>query len=439
LLATLSAAALVAGVLATAAPASAAAGDPKMLGALQTEFQSGPLPHIEKNASGTDYWADWYGKLFTNDGEVCPTGTTRSNLVAVDTATGQPLAATIASTFRANVGYGDSGDGWTQNARTSIQRLGGYASSTANAFPGNYFTAGGTFEIRHTCQTDTAYNPAVDKYFGVTIVMQPGGAWAVSKGSVEPPVKIETQTTVAAAGTTTTSTTLTATVTPAEATGTVQFKQDGVNVEAPATVTNGTASISVSTLVPATTYSFTAEYSGDTAHEASTATAHSVTTATVVDSATPDVNVTVPAAEPVVPGPSGLTISAKPGAITLTGGTRREGEVWSATGPLGAVTVKDDRRDASKGGWTLNGSSSEFVSGADKIAPSALGWTPSKASGPGELGGAAQSLATDQKLASGVASAESNVTTTVGAELELKVPATAPAGIYKAKLTLTLI
>lgn len=66
---------------------------------------------------------------------------------------------------------------------------------------------------------------------------------------------------------------VTATVTPAEATGTVQFKIDGVNTGSPVTVTAGTAQAVPITDLPPGNYTVGAEYSGDATHSASSATA----------------------------------------------------------------------------------------------------------------------------------------------------------------------
>ncbi|MFG6446481.1 Ig-like domain repeat protein [Microbacterium sp. P07] len=290
-----------------------------------------------------------------------------------------------------------------------------------------------------------------DRYFSETIVLDIAGAgsgvipnaWHV-KDRTAPPTKESTTTTLAAAGTTANSTTLTATVAPAGVTGSVQFAQNGVNIQAPAPVTAaGTASISVSGLTAATAYSFTAQYSGDTTHQASASAAYAVTTlpaVTPVEMVTTEIGVNVPP----VPStqPTGLKIETKPvPKVTLANGSpRTEGQDWVATGSLEAVTVNDDRRTATTG-WTLSGSASAFKAGTNEIGADKLSWAPAEVGTThGDAGAPATNLSAAKELARGTAATgQSNVKTTVGAQLSLTVPSGAVAGDYTSTLTLTLI
>lgn len=256
--------------------------------------------------------------------------------------------------------------------------------------------------------------------------------------------KTATTTELASSNVTQTSATLTATVAPGDATGTVQFTQGGTAIGSPVPVAGGTATYSVSGLTAGTTYAFTAEYSGDATYAASTG-AVSVTTEAipVQDSSDSSVGVAVPTA--TTPAPTGLKMSAKPGAVTLTGPTTRTaGEVWTATGELGTVTVNDDRQSAGTP-WTLNGRISKLTSGSNEIAASNVGWKPAKVGdGNGTAGAEVAAsvdggLGSDKPLATGTGSATANVTTSVGATITLNTPADAPAGDYTATLTLTLI
>ncbi|MDR2253984.1 MAG: hypothetical protein LBD97_09065 [Bifidobacteriaceae bacterium] len=162
------------------------------------------------------------------------------------------------------------------------------------------------------------------------------------------------------------------------------------------------------------------------------------------DSAESDLTLDLPE-EAIPTQATGLKITVKPGSTALSGPTARiQGQPWQATGRLGEVTVNDDRRDAAAGAWTLNGRASDFVSDADTIAATNLGWAPVKISGAGAAGpavtpGTGSGLATDQALATGTASATEDVTTVVAADLTLNVPTGTPGGSYKATLTLTLI
>ncbi|MDR2453131.1 MAG: hypothetical protein LBD51_00935 [Bifidobacteriaceae bacterium] len=164
------------------------------------------------------------------------------------------------------------------------------------------------------------------------------------------------------------------------------------------------------------------------------------------DAAESDIDLDVP--EEVVPtAPSGLKITVKPGATTLTGPVSRvQGTAWQATGALDNVTVSDDRRDADAPGWTLNGRVSQFTSPTttDVIPSTNLGWTPALVAGAGAAGpavapGVGAGLAAERVLAYGEASANEAVETTVTAALALNVPSGVAAGSYKASLTLTLI
>ncbi|WP_375385426.1 Ig-like domain repeat protein [uncultured Microbacterium sp.] len=268
-----------------------------------------------------------------------------------------------------------------------------------------------------------------------------GDTWRIV--DVAGPTKTATTTTLASSEVTQTGATLTATVAPNEATGTVQFKKDGSAIGTPAAVSGGIATTTLTDLTAATAYAFTAEYSGDATHEASAGSV-GVTTQAVpsVDTSESTVGVTVPTA--ATPTPTGLKISVKPQAITLTGSTQRTvGQTWEASGELGTVEVKDDRQITS-GSWTLNGRVSALSNGDSSISASNVGWTPTKVSGAGTAGAAVTAgenggLTGDKPLATGTASTTPNVTTQIGAGITLKTPADAPAGNYTGTITLTLI
>jgi hypothetical protein len=316
--------------------------------------------------------------------------------------------------------------------------------SFASYFSGVGFTnwTDGEVTLVYTCDDSVLpannYVIGASRYFSVTLhVDKAANTWSVEA----PAEKTATTTSLAASGVTATAATLTATVDPAAATGTVTFTKDGAAIGSPATVTGGTATIQVSDLSPATTYTFGATYSGDTTY-ATSAGSTTATTIAAAATATPSV-----AVQPAVTAtdPTGLTLSVASSAVTLTGPTARtQGEVWTATGALGEVTVKDDRRNASAGGWTLNGKVGAFTAGAGSIAAANLGWAPEKVSGAGTAGaavtaGADGGLSADRPLATGSASAAQDVLTVVKAGLTLKVPADAADGAYTSTLTLTLI
>lgn len=274
------------------------------------------------------------------------------------------------------------------------------------------------------------------KYFVAYIkVDRATESWEVTSKPGGGTVKVDTSVAASASGVSATSATLSATVTPTDATGTVTFTSGAFSQTAP--VSGGTAGVSISGLTPATEYTFAASYSGDDTHNGSTGSV-TLTTLAAAGSSNSEVSVTVPTAAST--DPAGLSISAKPGAVALSNAAARtQGQNWTASGTLGNVTVTDDRRNAGAGSWTLSGSSTAFVSGANTIAASQLGWTPAKVDGAGTAGAQATDLSSAKPLATGSATAETAVTTTVGAQLALVVPSAAVAGDYKATLTLTLI
>ncbi|MEN2738124.1 Ig-like domain repeat protein [Microbacterium sp. X-17] len=252
--------------------------------------------------------------------------------------------------------------------------------------------------------------------------------------------KAETQLAASASGVTSTSATLSAGVTPAAATGTVTFTSGSLSRSA--TVTNGTASVSVSGLTPSTPYTFSVAYSGDEHYLASSAATTVTTSAASPNTSETPVGVTVPD----VSAPKGLQLSVPGAAITLAGTARTSGQAWQATGALGTVTVNDDRRNENAGPWTLSGRLSTLTAeGSKSIAASNLGWKPAKVDeGNGTAGaevvaGSGGGLSADKPLATGTASAASDVITKVGAAITLNAPANTPAGTYAGTLTLTLI
>lgn len=381
--------------------------------------------------------------LFVWSDGTWPTGPTTSS----------PALVIVAPTDFA--GSGLAGEPIVRTNASPISSTGRYASRwNAGGFPGSNFAGhSGTASYLITCDPGAApsdtFPPAAggvgdSKYFSVDldldIVAEPTsaltGTWSVASG--EPADKTPTITELASSSVTATSATLTATVAPAEATGTITFK-DGTTTVGSAEVASGTATLPVEGLVANTAYTFTAEYSGDATHEASSdqVSFSTLPAAPSADDAETGIGVTVPA--PGSDEPTGLTISVSPAAASLTGGVRAEGSPWTASGALGDVTVNDDRRVTAGSAWTLNGRVSDFTSGANTIAASSLGWTPQKVSGAGTAGAAATDLSADRPLATGAASEDPNVQTTVDANLTLIVPTSAPAGDYSATLTLTLI
>ena len=227
------------------------------------------------------------------------------------------------------------------------------------------------------------------------------------------------------------------------ATGGVTFSAAGLsNVQA--TVTNGvaTASIPYPTTNYATTYSFTAAYSGDVSFAASTSTAQSVTTAAApanFGQIGSNEIVTIPA--PTNTGT--LTLSVATGGVQF--GTATADLVhgtYSATAPLPEATVTDTR--LTKGDWTLNGVSTALTSGSNTIPASDLSWalpTITTPAGSGAVAGvAATTLATAQALATFHNGALlGQIVTKADTTLSLTTPINQPTGTYSGTLTITLL
>lgn len=433
LIATLAAAVLTAGTVAlVATPAYAAPGDandPNLLGALTLN-----------NTSGTSTDTPPFSEVSTQAG--CPVGhqVYSRTLYYFQSATRIYLRSVAIP----------RPDGHPSLTAGTIALAGGEAhneTTMASTVVWNPVPVGGVFRVLLTCES-TMPGPAVGpnakplddaKYFSAQILKTSDTTWEVVPAEGPGEEKTDTTTTLIEAGTTATSTTLTATVAPAAAAGNVVFTGGSLPTGGTSVaVTGGVATLPVTGLTAATAYNFTANYSGDTTHEASTGTVTVTTPAAgePADTASSELELAVPPAGPA-PGAGSLRISTAPAAsIPLTGGARTEGQDWTATGALTEVTVTDDRGDAAAQPWSLNGTASNF-SGPVEIAGANLSWTPVKVSGAGDAG--TPGPVSTNPLATGAASASANVATTVRADLSLTVPSSAPAGNYTSTLTLTLI
>jgi hypothetical protein len=440
-------AAAAAATLLAAAPASAATGlDPA------TEIASGEYTFEFSPASGQWPASGAVPGLEFRISVGCPTGTTQTrHLILDEDGSAFPAAQSIGELPKdlwSAIGATDSA---YATVGFSDAVLDGGAVATLKASPGTY-----TYVVACDSTQRFVSQPVGDSpYFQGTLTVTATG-WSfehIAPGSGEPE-KTATETTLTVPSLQSNGATLTATVSGDPTGGTVQFTQDGANIGDPVAVSGGRATYAASGLAPQTQYSFGAVYSGDDTHEGSSSDPVVVTTPAEStnpgepggDSSDSDVNVDVPGSAETPA--TGLTIRVKPGSANLTGSVTRGEGVWEATGALGQVTVRDDRRDASAGGWTLNGEATDFSQqGTDatgSIAASNLGWAPSKIGGQGAAGSAVApgtdgGLGTPKPLATGTASADGNVETTVEAELTLRVPADAPAGSYRSVLTLTLI
>lgn len=153
-----------------------------------------------------------------------------------------------------------------------------------------------------------------------------------------------------------------------------------------------------------------------------------------------DVDVKVPetVTEPEGPGAFAWTIAGAQAGM----GTAKQNAAggFAADGSLPAITVEDTRTAST--GWTLNGKASAFASSAGTFPGSALGWAPSATAQPGSTITTGGSVAAgdpglgESRTLAGTSAAGSG---TLGAALQLLVPAGTPAGSYTSTLTITAI
>ena len=119
------------------------------------------------------------------------------------------------------------------------------------------------------------------------------------------------------------------------------------------------------------------------------------------------------------------------------------GDHWGSTGSIQPITVTDNRAGAPA--WSISGQVGDFTPGG--VSGKHLGWKPKvTTAGAGAAPGAqvasgffsGNGLKTSSILASGPA-ADAAGTATVGADLDLRLPISTPAGSYSAVLTITAL
>ncbi|MDR3201664.1 MAG: hypothetical protein LBT54_00760 [Bifidobacteriaceae bacterium] len=156
------------------------------------------------------------------------------------------------------------------------------------------------------------------------------------------------------------------------------------------------------------------------------------------------IEIRVPGVEgPVTPPAGQFSWTVANGAAVALGTAVENAGSYVALGQLPDVVVTDTR--AAKPAWTVTGTVSEFAAWDQRVSGRYLGWTPSVAANtvqavPGArvAPNTALGLSTPKALAYAVAG-HATGSATVGAELELALPLSTPAGAYRATLTLTAI
>ncbi len=163
--------------------------------------------------------------------------------------------------------------------------------------------------------------------------------------------------------------------------------------------------------------------------------------ATVDDSQSETINVNVPSFEGVFT----MTVSDAPVQMS-TAALSADQTNFESTGQLGVVTISDGR-DQSQPGWSVSGQVGDFTGGGHTFSGSHLGWTPvvtaqdaahDVVAGPPVSPGTNPGLTADSDMAKAAAT-NGLGTTTLGAALDLTVPASTAAGSYSAVLTITAV
>jgi hypothetical protein len=165
-------------------------------------------------------------------------------------------------------------------------------------------------------------------------------------------------------------------------------------------------------------------------------------TLTVTAGADDSQTITVTVPEQGEPGSFTWTIDGTSRAVTLTEAVNH-GAYLQSTGDLVPVTVTDTR--SAGPAWSVSGQLADFNNGA--LSGKYLGWTPRVlAAGAGAVaGGAVQPGLTtgnglkDTAVLASAPDGHEPGSARIGAGLDLRIPATTPAGTYTTTLTLTAL
>jgi hypothetical protein len=317
-------------------------------------------------------------------------------------------------------------------------------ASLEGAAGGDNITAGTQFEVAVECFSDSQATVGGTYVNSTFVTINADGSYtanqAFSGGSTSTTVNL-TLTANPNPATSGSSVTLTATASVAAATGTVTFSNNGTVIGSPVALSGGTAStpFTAPTVTSASTVNLTAVYTpSGTGFTAGTggSLALPVNPAAANSGAIP-LAVTVPAS-----GSFALTVdTADTVTLTASGST--------ATGATTPITVADTRNTFP--GWSVSGQDGTWTgtgtAAGGTFSGSQLGWTPTDTAlaqgvtlGSAVTGGSTGGLATAATLASVHAgSGNGSGTSTLGANLALVIPATAPAGPYTSGLTISAV
>jgi hypothetical protein len=302
---------------------------------------------------------------------------------------------------------------------------------------GDDITAGTQFEVAIECFSDSQATVGGTYVNSTFVTVNADGSFTANQALSGPPQSVNLALTAspnpAVAGQ---SVTLTATASVAGATGTVQFENGGTDINGPATISGGVATTST-TFAAAGTETLTAVYTPTGSFTAGTGGSLSLPVgAAPANSGTIPLAVTVP-----TNGSFTLTVDTTD-VVTLTA------TGLTATGATTPIKVVDTRNTFP--GWSVSGVDSAWTgtgtAAGGTIPGSDLGWQPTDTTlapavtlGP-QVSPAAPGLGTAAVLASvhagiGNGFGESDL----GANLQLNIPATAPAGPYTSGLTISAV
>jgi len=376
--------------------------------------------------------------------------------VSLTPASGATSATpTFATTEGCPTGFQGSGTLYINDpGGGGLDQLANTNNSVASSFTGTFNNplslelsvfpdlAGTTAEIFIQCTSAASGLGSTDNVMDTFITISAdGSSYTTSSSAPSGPAATTTTLTASPSPATVGQTvTLTATVAGGSTTptGTVQFENGGTAINTPVTLANGVAT-TTTTFAAAGAESLSAVYTpaDATVDSVSTGTASLTVNAVQANTGIIPLAVTVPTS-----GSFTLTVDTTDTVTLTTSGS-------SATGATTAITVSDTRN--SYPGWSVSGQDSAWTgsgtAAGGTISGDQLGWVPTDtALAPGATLGstvtaASPGLGTTAAL---LASATHGVgngygTSTLGANLTLAIPATAPAGPYTSGLTISAV
>jgi hypothetical protein len=306
---------------------------------------------------------------------------------------------------------------------------------------GNNISAGVQFEVAAECYSDAqgTLNPVFGPSTFVTI--NADGSFTANQVQSGPPQAVNLTLTAnpnpATSGQTVT---LTATASASGATGTVQFENNGANINTtPAQISGGvaTTTFTAPTVTTAATVNLTAVYTPSGNFTAGTAGSLSLpVNPAPANSGTIPLAVSVPQS-----GSFSLTVDTTD-VVTLTA------TGLTAAGATTPITVADSRN--SYPGWSVSGQDGAWTgtgtAAGGTFLGSQLGWTPTDtALAPAvTLGSPVNPVTPGLGTAATLASVHAGLgngfgTSKLGANLALVIPPTAPAGPYTSGLTISAV